>query len=177
MRRLNPVLGMLLAVTMFACKDAPPPPSTTVVESASQAARNDDRAIAKRLAEQKAAVDEAFQRQRAREERQRYVDALQAVSKRWADAVSEARSTPRSDIGAQIVKLQAIRNEANAIDVNECTGAARGSLQAAMGLWIDAFTTFQKEKGESTDATTQKVQDAETQLRAAYAQSETCLNR
>ena len=177
MRRLNPILSMLFAVTMFACKDPPPPTSATPVESASQTAQRDDREIAKRLAEQKATVDEAFQRQRAREERQRNVDALQAVAKRWADTVSVARSTPRFDIAAQITKLQAIRAEANAVEVDDCTGGARNSLQAAMGTWIEAFSLFQKEKGESTESTTQKVQEAETQLRAAYAESAACLSK
>ena len=36
---------------------------------------------------------------------------------------------------------------------------------------------FQKEKGESTESTTQKVQEAETLLRAAYAESAACLSK
>ena len=50
MKTIFRVATILLAATLFGCKPAAPPKSEVRVESASEAARNDDRAIAGRLA-------------------------------------------------------------------------------------------------------------------------------
>lgn len=177
MKRIVTLVTVLLAATTFGCKDATTPKSEVRVESASEAARSDDQAIARRLAEQKAAVDDTFQKERARESRQRYMDALRAVTKRWEDGLNEARRTPRFDIAGQIPKLQVISSQAGTVEVDDCTGAARATLQSSMAASFEALAMFQKETGESGDATTQKVTQAADLLREAKAQTEACLNK
>ena len=177
MKRIVTLVIVLLAATTFGCKDAPAPKTEIRVESASEAARIDDRAIASRLAQQKAAVDEAFEKGRARESRQQYVDALRAVSKRWEQGLNEASRTPRSDIAAQITKLQTIRADAGTVDVDDCTSNARVTLQSAMDASLDAFSAFQKETGVSGDATTQKVTRAVELLRTAQRETDICLTK
>ena len=177
MKHITALVTIFLAATTFGCNDAVPPKSEVRVESASEAARNDDRAIAVRLAAQKAAVDEAFQRERAREERQRNVDALRAVGTRWEAGLNEAGLTPRSDIAGLIKKLLAIKTDAETVGVDDCTGNARTQLVSSMATSIEAFSMFQKEKGESGEATTQKVQQGADLLRAAQGEMSACLTR
>lgn len=177
MKTIFSVATILLTATMFGCKPAPAPKSEMRVESASDALRNDDRAIAGRLATQKATVDEAFEKGRATELRQRNIDALRAISTRFTEGLSAARRTPRSDIAAPLKKLQAIQTEADTVDVDDCTGAARTTLQSAMAASIEAFSMFQKEKGESAETTTQKVQQGADLLRAAQQEMDACRNK
>ena len=177
MKHIAMIVTVALTATTFGCKDASSPKTETRVESASEAARSDDRAIAERLAQQKASIDAEYEKGRARESRQRYVDILRDVSKRWESGLNEARRTPRSDIAAQITKLQVILKDSNTVDVDDCSSGARASLQTSMATSIEAFGMFQKETGESGDATTQKVTQAAEQLRKALAEIEACLNK
>jgi hypothetical protein len=175
MKHVIAVVITLLAATVLGCKDSAAPKSGVRVESASEAARTDDTAIAKRLAEQKGAVDDAFQRQRANELRQRNVDALRAIAVRWNDGLSEAGRTPRSDIAEPLKKLQTIKSDADTVEVDDCTSAARTTLQSAMTASIEAFNLFQKETGPSADSTTQKIQQGADLLRAAQQEISACL--
>jgi hypothetical protein len=168
------LLAMLAAIT-FGCKDAKSPKTETRVESASEAARNDDRAIAKRLAEQKAAVDTKFEQGRAREERRRYAEALRTISTSWNEGLGEASRTPRTDIAVPLKKLEALKLDAGKVDVDECTSGARNSLLSAMSASIEAFGMFQKETGPSGDATTQKIQQGADLLRVAQQEISACL--
>jgi hypothetical protein len=175
MKHVFALVITLLAAALFGCKDSAAPKSEVRVESASEAARNDERAIAKRLAEQKGATDEAFQRQRANESRQRNVDALRAIATRWNDSLSQASLTPRSDIAEPLKKLQTIKSDADTVEVDDCTGSARATLQSAMSASIEAFSLFQKETGPSADSTTQKIQQGADLLRAAQREISACL--
>lgn len=177
MKSISCLVTMVLATTLFGCKPAEPPKSEARVESASEAARSDDRAIATRLASQKAAVDEAYQKGRANELRQRNVDALRAVSTRWSAALTEASGTPRSEIAAPLKKLQALKSEADTIEVDDCMGAAQKTLQSAMAATIDALSSFQKETGVTADTTSQKIQQGADLLQAALQQMDECRSR
>lgn len=171
------VIAILLVATLFGCKPPTPPKSEVRVESASEAAKNDDRAIAARLATQKAAVDTAFEKGRANEARQRNVDVLSAVSTRWSSSLAEASRTPRTGIAEPLKKLQAVKSEADTVEVDDCTGGARATLQSAMAASIDAFSAFQKETGASGDATTQKIQQGADLLRAALQEMDACRSK
>jgi flagellar motor protein MotB len=177
MKKIISLATVFLIATTFGCKDAPAPKTQVNVESASEAARNDDRAIAKRLSEQKSAVDEKFSRERAQEARQRNVDALRALASRWQDGLIEASGTPRFDIAGPLKKLQSIKAEADTIEVDDCTGSARITLQSSMAASMEAFTMFQKETGESADATTNKVQQGADLLLASRRQMDACLTK
>lgn len=175
MKHLIALVITLMAATVFGCKDSPVPKSEARVESASEAARNDDQAIAKRLSEQKAAADQAFEQGRAREERQRNVDALRAIAGRWAQGFGETGQTGRSSLGAPIKKLQAIKAEAEAVAVDDCTGKARASLVAAMGGAISAFELFQKETGDGSPESRQQLETAEKLVAASQQELGACL--
>ena len=168
---------IFFAATMFGCKDSNQPKTEVRVESASEAARNDSRDIAKRLAEQKADVDAKFSQERARELRQRNVDALRAVSSRWDEVMSEAGRTGRSDIAGPLKKMQAIKSDANTVETDDCTSGARATLQSAMAASIEAFNMFQKETGPSGDATTQKLQQGADLARNAQQEMAACLTK
>ena len=177
MKTIFSVATILLAVTLSGCQPTAPPTSEVRVESASEAARNDDRAIAGRLATQKAAVDEAFEKGRANELRQRNVDALRAVSSRWDEVMSEAGRTGRSDIAGPLKKMQAIKSDADTVETDDCTSGARATLQSAMAASIEAYTMFQKETGPSGDATSQKLQQGADTARNAQQEMSACLTK
>ena len=164
-----------LAATLFGCNDDATPKSEVRVESASEAARNDNQAIAGRLAQQKAAVDEAYARERFREQRQRYVDALRAVGTRWDESLDEASRTPRSAVAGAIKKLQAIKSDAELVEVDECTGGARAPLVSSMTASIEALSLFQKETGTGGEASGLKLQLAADLLFAAQREMNACL--
>jgi hypothetical protein len=174
MKHIITLIVILLAATVLGCNDAPAPKNDVRVESASEAARNDNRAIAARLAEQKAALEESSQLERARNERQQNVELLSALSKRWAGAVAETSRTGRSDLTEPIKKLQAIKAEADTIAVDECTGKARATLVASMSAAIAAYGTFQKETGDGSEASKQQLESAGSLLLTSQTDLNAC---
>ena len=154
---------LFLAASLCACGEKPVAPAEVRVESAGEALRNDNRAIAQRLAEQKAAVDAASEQQRASNERQQFVESLAPIGKRWLDVAGEAERTVRSDLGPVIKKLDTLKSEADAIAVNDCTGQARAVLSSSMATTIEAYSLFRKETGKA-EAAQQKLDQASTQL-------------
>ena len=175
---MKPIVKLVivaLAATLFGCDDAAAPKSEVRVESASEAARNDNQAIAVRLAQQKAAVDEAYARERFREQRQRYVDALRAIGTRWDESLDEASRTPRSALAGAIKKLQAIKTDAELVEVDECTGGARATLVSSMTASIEALSLFRKETGTGGEASGLKLQLAADLLFAAQREMNACL--
>ena len=174
MKRIVTLVLISLVATLFGCKDATAPKSEIRVESASEAARNDDRAIAVRLAEQKAAADEAYARERVRELRQRSVGALLAISIRWDQTLDEANRTFRTEIAGVIRKLQAIKSDTEAVEVDECTGGARATLASSMDDTIEGLNIFQSETGTVTGASALKLQSGSDILYAAQREINAC---
>ncbi|MEQ1516102.1 MAG: hypothetical protein ABL931_06395 [Usitatibacteraceae bacterium] len=174
MKKIVALLFAVFAAVIFGCKDAKAPKTETRVESASEAARNDDRAIAKRFAEQKAATDTKFEQGRAREERQRTIDAIQALAARWAEGLTETSQTGRSSLAPAIKKLQTIKADAEAVAVDECTGKSRASLVAAMTGAIAAYEAFQKETGDGSSASRQQLEAAEKRLTSSEQELKSC---
>ena len=164
MKRTYILSAFVLALLLTACGDKPATPADARVESASEAARNDNRAIADRLAEQKGAADTAFEEGRARAEREQLVESLAGVGRRWNDALNEIGSVGRSDLAPAIKKLEALKAEAEAVTVNECTGKARGAMTASMANSIDIYNQFRAGTGKPDDATQQKLQQAAAQF-------------
>lgn len=164
MKRTQILLVFISATVLAACGDKPAAPAVTRVESASEAARNDNRAIAERLAEQKGTADAAFEEGRARAEREQLVESLAAVGRRWSDALNEIGGIGRSDLAPAIKKLEAIKAEAEAVTVNDCTGKARGSMTASMAGSIDTYNQFRAGTGKPDDAMQQKLQQAAVQF-------------
>ena len=174
MNRIVTLVIIFLVATLAGCNDATPPKSEVRVESASEAARNDDRAIAVRLAQQKAAVDEAYARERIRELRQRSVDALRAISSRWDQSLDEANRTFRSEIAGVIKKLQTIKNDMESVEVDDCTSGARATLASSMDATIEGLNIFQSETGTGTGASALKLQSGSDILYAAQREVNAC---
>ena len=165
---------VLLVATILGCGDSNVVKSETRAVGAAEALKADQKAIASRFAEQKGAADEAFQKQRTAEERQRKVALLAALVARWDAALVEAYATPRSDFAPLVKKLQALVADAESAEVDDCTGNARGKLTASMAITMESFDIFQKSTGDVSPAATQKAQEGVTALGAANAAINAC---
>ncbi len=145
------------------------------MESADQAVRNDERAIATRLAEQKTAVETAYREAEAADDKRKAVDALSQIATRWDSGVEGASKVLRGELDEPLKKLQAIKSEAETVAVNECTGAARAALVAAMNTSLEAFAAFRADTGavvsEAVKAKHNKGADMQVE---AVAQLATC---
>jgi hypothetical protein len=175
MNRSITLAAIFILSVLAACDRKTPVASDTRVESASEAMRNDSRAIAERLAEQKASTDATFQQGRAKEERAQFVESLTAVGRRWSDALDETGRVGRSDLAPAIKKLETIKAEADAAAVNECTGRARAALTASMATSIDTYNQFRAGSGKPDDAAQQKLQQAAVQFSDFEKQLGGCL--
>ena len=176
MKYANTVLAVLLAAACAGCGDRGAPPRDVRVESASEALRTDQREIAERFAAQKSAADANFQQERARSERQQNVDAIAAIAQRLDAGIRDAGTTGRSEFAGLIKKVEALRAEANAVAVDDCTGKVRTNLLEAISTTMDAFESFAKETGAASAASTQKLAKAVDQLDALGQELRTCRN-
>jgi hypothetical protein len=174
MKHVSTALVILLAAAFSGCGDRSAPKQEVKVESASEALRNDQRDIAQRFSEQKAAADANFQQDRARTERQQNVDALAAVAQRLGAGIRDAGTTGRSDFAGLIKKVEAIKADATAVAVDDCTGKVRESLLDTISATIDAFNQFAKETGAASAASTQKLGQAAEQLDAIGQELRAC---
>ncbi len=161
MNHAKSILAVFLAAACAGCGDrAAPPPRDVNVATASEALRADQKEIAQRFDEQKSAADANFQLERARADRQLNVDALSAIAQRLGAAVRDAGATGRGEFPALIKRVEAIRAEANAVTVDDCTGKVRASLLEAITITVDAFNSFARETGAASEASTQKLAQA-----------------
>ena len=126
------------------------------------------------LAEQKAAVDEAYARERIRELRQRSVDALRAISIRWDQTLDEANRTFRTEIAGVIKKLQTIKSDTESVEVDSCTNGARAMLASSMDTTIEGLNIFQSETGTGTGPSALKLQLGSDTLYAAQREINAC---
>ena len=165
---------MVIAAAVLAGCNKPLPPPEIPVISAGEAMRADDRAIAERLAKQRADTDSAFEQERARQERQQFVDALTPVGRRLSAALDESAGVARKDIDGAIKKMEAIKSDVGAAAINECTTKARDTMLASVSAAIDALNSFKKETGTGSEATQKKFQDALYQMVAYEKQLAVC---
>jgi hypothetical protein len=174
MKHANSLLAILLAAACSGCGDRAAPPREVKAESASEALKADQRDIAKRFSEQKGEADASFQRERSRIDREQHVDALAAVAQRLGAAIRDAGSTGRGEFPGLIKKVEALRAEANAVAVDDCTGAVRVGLLDAIAATIDAFNSFARETGTASEASAQKLGQASDQLDTLGQQLRAC---
>lgn len=159
------LVAIICLAAVSACGEKAAPRAEVRVESASEALKNDERAIAARLAEQKAGLEEASQRDREASERRQFADTLGAIGKQWRDVLAEATRTGRGEIAGPIKKMEALKASLDSAAVNNCTGKARATLSSSMSSTIDAFKQFGTETGAGTsDAAQQKLAEALEQL-------------
>lgn len=158
--------NIVLAIFLAGCGDRPPPRSGTAMESADQALRNDERAIAVRLAEQKAAVETAYRQAETTEERRNAKEALSQIVARWEIAVDGASKVFREQLVEPLKKLQAIKAEAETVAVNECAGAARAALVESMNTTLEAFSMFRAETGTAVSEATKAKHNKGAEMQA-----------
>ncbi len=160
------VLAVLLVVASAGCRDKPAAVPDVKVDSVSEALRKDQKDIAERFNEQKAAADANSLKESARTERQQNVDALLQVANKLSSAIQAANTTGRSEFAALIKSVEAVRGEANAVVVDDCTVKVRNDLQDAVSTTLDAFNTFAKETGVASEASRNKLAKATDQVDA-----------
>lgn len=77
------------------------------------------------------------------------LDLLNAVARRWDDALHLADSTPRIQLATQISNLQQIRRDVEDQDWPECAQGAQRALVKAMNAAIDGFIAFMTDKPDA----------------------------
>ena len=174
MKLIGTLAGTVLCAALTGCGESKPPANPAAMETAGDAMRNDDRAIAQRLAEQKTAVESAYRLAEAAEERQKAIDAVNQVIKRWDGAVEVASSTKRTELEGPVKQLQAIKGEAEAMPVNDCTGIARATLVNSMNTTMEAIAMFRKETDKASEATKEKHNNGADLLAESAAQLSKC---
>ena len=174
MKLIGMLAGTVLCAALTGCGESEPPANPAAMETAGDAMRNDDRAIAQRLAEQKTAVESAYRLAEAAEDRQKAIDAVNQVIKRWDGAVEVASSTKRTELEGPVKQLQAIKAEAEAMPVNDCTGIARAPLLNSMNTTLEAIAMFRKETDKASEATKEKHNNGADLLAESAAQLSKC---
>jgi len=95
----------------------------------------------------------------------KYLDAIRDVSRRFGDAHTLASNTPRMSLPPVISDLQAIRRDAEDLEVPDCAVKAKQALVAYMNAVIDAFTAF---LGQEPDSAVSAAFDEASELLAKY---------
>lgn len=70
---------------------------------------------------------------------------MDAVLKRWNDALKIATNTPRIQLGAKIEDLQAIKREVSNMQLSQCMIEPRNRLAKAMTIFIDGLLGFKSD--------------------------------
>ena len=94
-----------------------------------------------------------------------YLDAIRYVHFRFDDAVALASVTPQESLSVAIANLEAIRGEAEELEVPVCAVAAKEALGDYMDATIEAFTAILANQ-PAADANSALQRAAE--LREAY---------
>jgi hypothetical protein len=157
------------------CGDKSPKPPAPKAEGATEATQNDSKAIAARLAEERAKADANSVAQAARSDQLQRVEGLRNIGKRWATSVEDAMKLGRSNVAPAISGLEAIRGEASAYQGDDCTAKAQATMLRSMSATIEAFNQFKGETGQASDTSRQKLADASLVLNAAEVELNTCL--
>lgn len=78
-----------------------------------------------------------------------YYDAINHVGRRFSDALDLADTTPRMNLPSVISDLQAIRRDAEDLDVPPCAEKAKQALVSFMDKSIDGFLAFLGQKPDA----------------------------
>lgn len=133
--------------------------------------RADERDIAKRFAIQQKAHEEKAQLESIQAERRKQFEIVQNVFKRWFEARQEAGRTAREALAGPLTKLEAIKREAEVVEVNDCTAKAKTMLIESMSAMQDGLATFRQQTGKLDPALKEKLALADSR----YYESEDLL--
>lgn len=169
-----PVL-LLCTLLIAACSKEAPKSTTTAEANAPRPVAEQERELAARLAEQKKELDERTSKDRDSADRVRRVKLVADLGRKWSAAIDEVRAAPRSKLDGPIAKLEALRSEAQGLEVDNCTGQARDTLVNAMNMMIDGVKAFQSQAtGDQTEAVTKSTQDSQNLFATSNKQLLAC---
>jgi hypothetical protein len=145
-----------------------------------------DADIAKRLAEQKGALEDSAAVARAQEDARRAAEAknagavkavadVRSLRMKWNGVLNEAGRTPKTEFAPVLEKMDAVKSEIQAFKGDECTENARITMLAGVSQGADAYREFMASTGEATPAMKVKLDDAATLLNRSDAELQGCV--
>jgi hypothetical protein len=164
-------LGLLVVGGLAACSEKPASSTLEPVETAGQAMRKDNEDIAKRLAEQKAAI--ALQDETNRKARE--VAVIRSAATNLGGAIDTAALTGRSDLGPELDKVAAARQTLVDAETNSCTASVKSILLETADKSVAAIKLFQAEKGVASDTARAQFTQSSEAFGAAVASLQTCM--
>ncbi len=159
-------------------------PVSTIDPNAELRATNED--IAKRLAEQKGAIEETTAIARTQEDARRAAEAKNAgavkavadvrgLRMKWNGVLNEAGKTPKSEFAPVLAKMDAVKSEIQAFKGDECTENGRITLLAGVSQGTDTYREFMATAADATPAMKTKLDDAATLLNRSEAELQACV--
>ena len=174
-----------LLVALSGCKrQEAATPAPAIDPNAELRATNED--IAKRLAEQKGAIEDSTAAARTQEDARRAAEAknagamkavadVRSLRMKWNGVLNEAGTTPKTDFAPVLAKMDAVKSEIQAFKGNDCTENARITLLAGVSQGTDTYREFMASTGDATAAMKTKLDDAATLLNRSEAELQTCV--
>ncbi len=145
-----------------------------------------DADIAKRLAEQKGALENSASIARTQEDARRAAEAKNAGSvkavadvrslrMKWNGVMNEAGKTPKTEFTPVLAKMDAVKSEIQGFKGDECTENARITMLAGVSQGTDTYREFMASTGDATPAMKVKLDDAATLLNRSDAELQVCV--
>ncbi len=145
-----------------------------------------DADIAKRLAEQKGALENSASIARTQEDARRAAEAKNAGSvkavadvrslrMKWNGVMNEAGKTPKTEFAPVLAKMDAVKSEIQGFKGDECTENARITMLAGVSQGTDTYREFMASTGDATPAMKIKLDDAATLLNRSDAELQVCV--
>lgn len=165
----------LTCLFLTACSKDPAPATTSAEANAPRPVAEQEKEIAAKLAEQKAALDAQAGTDRDKAEKARINQFVRDIAGRLDGLRAEANKTGRSDLGPVVDKLATLRVDAERVEVNDCTTKVRTTLIASIDKTIETLNNFRNQTGEADAATKKGAEEAQALLMQADAQMSACL--
>ena len=159
-------------------------PVSTIDPNAELRATNQD--IAKRLAEQKGAIEVSTALARTQEDARRAAEAknagaikavadVRSLRMKWNGVMNEAGTTPKTQFASVLAKMDAVKSEIQAFKGSDCTENARITLLAGVSQGTDTYREFMASTGDATPTMKTKLDDAATLLNRSEAELQACV--
>jgi len=112
---------------------------------AAELRRSEEQQQKRRAEEEKQELDARLAAAQARTSVQKATDGLDALYKRWKDAALLASSTSRIALAVPMASLQAIKRDAEALEVSACFTPAKERLISGMAAFIEGMVAFMQD--------------------------------
>ncbi len=179
------LLLVAVLVALSGCKrQEAATPVSTIDPNAELRATNED--IAKRLAEQKGAIEDSTAIARTQEDARRAAEAknagavkavadVRSLRMKWNGVLNEAGTTPKTEFAPVLAKMDAVKSEIQAFKGNDCTENARITLLAGVSQGTDTYREFMASTGDATPAMKTKLDDAGSLLNRSESELQACV--